>query len=163
NWMENVHDWVISRQLWWGHRIPAWYHKETNEIYVGKEAPEDMENWRQDEDVLDTWFTSALWPFSTMGWPDIESKDFTRYFPTDSIGTGACNIFFRVARMVLQSPKSTEQKPFRDVLIHGLIWALNGQEMSKSLGNGVDPMDVIEKYVADSLRYFLLAGSTPGQ
>lgn len=163
NWMENVHDWVISRQLWWGHRIPAWYHKETNEIYVGKEAPEDIENWRQDEDVLDTWFSSALWPFSTMGWPDIESKDFKRYFPTDVLVTGYDIIFFWVARMIFQSLEFTEQKPFSDVLIHGLIRASDGQKMSKSLGNGVDPMDVIEKYGADSLRYFLLTGSTPGQ
>jgi len=163
NWMENVHDWVISRQLWWGHRIPAWYHKETNEIYVGKEAPEDIENWRQDEDVLDTWFSSALWPFSTMGWPDIESKDFNRYFPTDVLVTGYDIIFFWVARMIFQSLEFTEQKPFSDVLIHGLIRASDGQKMSKSLGNGVDPMDVIEKYGADSLRYFLLTGSTPGQ
>src|SRR5699024_9629031 len=163
NWMENVHDWVISRQLWWGHRIPAWYHKETNEIYVGKEAPEDIENWRQDEDVLDTWVSSALWPFSTMGWPDIESKDFNRYFPTDVLVTGYDIIFFWVARMIFQSLEFTEQKPFSDVLIHGLIRASDGKKMSKSLGNGVDPMDVIEKYGADALRYFLLTGSTQGQ
>lgn len=163
NWMENIHDWVISRQLWWGHRIPAWYHKETNEVYVGKEAPEDIENWRQDEDVLDTWFSSALWPFSTMGWPDEESEDFKRYFPTDVLVTGYDIIFFWVARMIFQSLEFTEEKPFEDVLIHGLIRASDGRKMSKSLGNGVDPMDVIEKYGADSLRYFLLTGSTPGQ
>src|SRR5699024_5941439 len=120
-------------------------------------------NWRQDEDVLDTWFSSALWPFSTMGWPDIESKDFNRYFPTDVLVTGYDIIFFWVARMIFQSLEFTEQKPFSDVLIHGLIRASDGQKMSKSLGNGVDPMDVIEKYGADSLRYFLLTGSTPGQ
>ncbi len=163
NWMENVHDWCISRQLWWGHRIPAWYHKETNEVYVGKEAPEDIENWRQDDDVLDTWFSSALWPFSTMGWPDEDSEDFKRYFPTDVLVTGYDIIFFWVARMIFQSLEFTEEKPFNDVLIHGLIRASDGQKMSKSLGNGVDPMDVIEKYGADSLRYFLLTGSTPGQ
>ena len=163
NWMENIYDWVISRQLWWGHRIPAWYHKETNEVYVGKEAPEDIENWRQDEDVLDTWFSSALWPFSTMGWPDEEAEDYKRYFPTDVLVTGYDIIFFWVARMIFQSLEFTEEKPFEDVLIHGLIRASDGRKMSKSLGNGVDPMDVIEKYGADSLRYFLLTGSTPGQ
>src|SRR5699024_8154733 len=141
----------------------SWYHKETNEIYVGKEAPEDIENWRQDEDVLDTWFSSALWPFSTMGWPDIESKDFKRYFPTDVLVTGYDIIFFWVARMIFQSLEFTEQKPFSDEVIHRLIRASDGQKMYKSLGNGVDPMDVIDKYGADSLRYFLITGSTPGQ
>nr|WP_026681295.1 valine--tRNA ligase [Priestia megaterium] len=163
NWMENIRDWCISRQLWWGHRIPAWYHKETNEIYVGKEAPEDLENWEQDEDVLDTWFSSALWPFSTMGWPDTNAEDFKRYFPTGVLVTGYDIIFFWVARMIFQSKQFTNQKPFEDVLIHGLIRDAEGRKMSKSLGNGVDPMDVIEKYGADSLRYFLLTGSTPGQ
>src|SRR5699024_1175462 len=163
HWMENIRDWCISRQLWWGHRIPAWYHKETNEVYVGMEAPEDMENWKQDEDVLDTWFSSALWPFSTMGWPDKETEDFKRYFPTDVLVTGYDIIFFWVARMIFQSKEFTDQRPFKDVLIHGLIRAEDGRKMSKSLGNGVDPMDVIEKYGADSLRYFLLRGSTPGQ
>ena len=162
-WMENIRDWCISRQLWWGHRIPAWYHKETKEIYVGKEAPADIENWEQDTDVLDTWFSSALWPFSTMGWPDEDSEDFKRYFPTDALVTGYDIIFFWVARMIFQSLEFTDEKPFKDVLIHGLIRAADGQKMSKSLGNGVDPMDVIEKYGADSLRYFLLTGSTPGQ
>ena len=163
HWMDNVHDWCISRQLWWGHRIPAWYHKDTNEVYVGKEAPEDIENWTQDNDVLDTWFSSALWPFSTMGWPDEEADDYKRYFPTDVLVTGYDIIFFWVARMIFQSLEFTEEKPFNDVLIHGLIRASDGRKMSKSLGNGVDPMDVIEKYGADSLRYFLLTGSTPGQ
>ncbi len=163
NWMENIRDWCISRQLWWGHRIPAWYHKETNEIYVGKEAPEDLENWEQDEDVLDTWFSSALWPFSTMGWPDTNAEDFKRYFPTGVLVTGYDIIFFWVARMIFQSKQFTNQKPFEDVLIHGLIRDAEGRKMSKSLGNGVDPMDIIEKYGADSLRYFLLTGSTPGQ
>ncbi|PAE31038.1 valine--tRNA ligase [Paenibacillus sp. 7884-2] len=163
NWMENIRDWCISRQLWWGHRIPAWYHKETKEIYVGKEAPADIENWEQDEDVLDTWFSSALWPFSTMGWPNEESAEFKRYFPTDVLVTGYDIIFFWVARMIFQSKEFTGEKPFKDVLIHGLIRDAEGRKMSKSLGNGVDPMDVIEKYGADSLRYFLLTGSTPGQ
>lgn len=163
HWMENIRDWVISRQLWWGHRIPAWYHKETGEIYVGKGAPEDIENWEQDEDVLDTWFSSALWPFSTMGWPDTEAPDFKRYFPTKVLVTGYDIIFFWVARMIFQSVEFTGKKPFDDVLIHGLIRDSEGRKMSKSLGNGVDPMDVIDKYGADSLRYFLLTGSTPGQ
>ena len=163
HWMENIRDWCISRQLWWGHRIPAWYHKETGEVYVGKEAPKDLENWEQDTDVLDTWFSSALWPFSTMGWPDKDSKDFKRYFPTDVLVTGYDIIFFWVARMIFQSLEFTEEKPFKDVLIHGLIRDAEGRKMSKSLGNGVDPMEVIDKYGADSLRYFLLTGSTPGQ
>ncbi|MUK86966.1 valine--tRNA ligase [Ornithinibacillus sp. L9] len=163
NWMDNIRDWCISRQLWWGHRIPAWYHKETKEVYVGKEAPADIANWVQDEDVLDTWFSSALWPFSTMGWPDEEAEDFKRFFPTDVLVTGYDIIFFWVARMIFQSKEFTGKKPFKDVLMHGLIRDSEGRKMSKSLGNGVDPMDVIEKYGADSLRYFLLTGSTPGQ
>ncbi|MEN2765721.1 valine--tRNA ligase [Ornithinibacillus xuwenensis] len=163
NWMENIRDWCISRQLWWGHRIPAWYHKETKELYVGKEAPLDIENWEQDEDVLDTWFSSALWPFSTMGWPDEESEDLKRYFPTDVLITGYDIIFFWVARMIFQSKEFTGKRPFKDVLLHGLIRDEQGRKFSKSLGNGVDPMDVIDKYGADSLRYFLLTGSSPGQ
>ncbi len=163
HWLENIRDWCISRQLWWGHRIPAWYHKETKEVYVGKEPPEDIENWEQDEDVLDTWFSSALWPFSTMGWPNENNPDFRRYFPTDVLVTGYDIIFFWVARMIFQSLEFTGKRPFKDVLIHGLIRDAEGRKMSKSLGNGVDPMDVIEKYGADSLRYFLLTGSTPGQ
>jgi valyl-tRNA synthetase len=162
-WMENIRDWCISRQLWWGHRIPAWYHKETGEIYVGNEAPVDSENWEQDKDVLDTWFSSALWPFSTMGWPDKESDDFKRYFPTDALVTGYDIIFFWVSRMIFQSIEFTGERPFKDVLIHGLVRDEQGRKMSKSLGNGVDPMDVIDKYGADSLRYFLSTGSSPGQ
>ncbi|WP_186725858.1 valine--tRNA ligase [Rummeliibacillus sp. SL167] len=162
-WMENVHDWCISRQLWWGHQIPAWYHKETGEIYVGKEAPADEENWTRDEDVLDTWFSSALWPFSTMGWPDTEATDFKRYYPTDTLVTAYDIIFFWVSRMIFQGLEFTGERPFKDVLIHGLVRDGEGRKMSKSLGNGVDPMDVIEKYGADSLRYFLATGSSPGQ
>ncbi|MBS4208940.1 valine--tRNA ligase [Bacillus sp. FJAT-50079] len=163
HWMENIRDWCISRQLWWGHRIPAWYHKETGEVYVGHEAPADEENWKQDEDVLDTWFSSALWPFSTMGWPDPEAEDFKRYYPNDCLVTGYDIIFFWVSRMIFQGLEFTEKRPFKDVLIHGLIRAEDGRKMSKSLGNGVDPMDVIDQYGADSLRYFLATGSSPGQ
>lgn len=162
-WMEGIHDWCISRQLWWGHQIPAWYHKETVELYVGKEAPADSENWTQDEDVLDTWFSSALWPFSTLGWPDVDAEDFKRFYPTNVLVTGYDIIFFWVARMIFQGIEFTETKPFNEVLIHGLVRAEDGRKMSKSLGNGVDPMDVIEQYGADSLRYFLATGSTPGQ
>ncbi|MFL6559247.1 MAG: valine--tRNA ligase [Bacillus sp. (in: firmicutes)] len=162
-WMENIRDWCISRQLWWGHRIPAWYHKQTGEVYVGTEAPSDAENWEQDKDVLDTWFSSALWPFSTMGWPNTEASDFKRYFPTDVLVTGYDIIFFWVSRMIFQSIEFTGERPFKDVLIHGLVRDEQGRKMSKSLGNGVDPMDVIEKYGADALRYFLSTGSSPGQ
>ncbi|MDI9205910.1 valine--tRNA ligase [Ligilactobacillus saerimneri] len=162
-WMENVHDWVISRQLWWGHQIPAWYHKKTGEAYVGMEAPADSENWEQETDVLDTWFSSALWPFSTMGWPDIDAEDFKRYFPTNTLVTGYDIIFFWVSRMIFQSLEFTGKRPFKDVLLHGLIRDEQGRKMSKSLGNGIDPMDVIDKYGADALRWFLTNGSTPGQ
>jgi valyl-tRNA synthetase len=162
-WMENIRDWCISRQLWWGHRIPAWYHKETGEIYVGHEAPEDIENWKQDEDVLDTWFSSALWPFSTMGWPNINEEDFKRYYPTNTLVTGYDIIFFWVSRMIFQGVEFTGERPFKDVLIHGLVRDAEGRKMSKSLGNGVDPMEVIDKYGADSLRYFLSTGGSPGQ
>ncbi|HEY4554574.1 MAG TPA: valine--tRNA ligase [Bacillaceae bacterium] len=163
HWMENIRDWCISRQLWWGHRIPAWYHKETGEVYVGHEAPADEENWEQDKDVLDTWFSSALWPFSTMGWPDANAEDFKRYYPTDCLVTGYDIIFFWVSRMIFQGLKFTGKRPFNDVLIHGLVRDAEGRKMSKSLGNGVDPMDVIDQYGADSLRYFLSTGSSPGQ
>ncbi|MEH7354277.1 valine--tRNA ligase [Neobacillus drentensis] len=162
-WMENIRDWCISRQLWWGHRIPAWYHKETGEVYVGLESPADAENWEQDKDVLDTWFSSALWPFSTMGWPKKEAADFKRYFPNDTLVTGYDIIFFWISRMIFQSIEFTGERPFKDVLIHGLVRDEQGRKMSKSLGNGVDPMDVIEKYGADALRYFLSTGSSPGQ
>ncbi|TLQ12779.1 valine--tRNA ligase [Pseudolactococcus raffinolactis] len=160
-WMENVHDWVISRQLWWGHQIPAWYNAD-GEMYVGETAPEG-DGWTQDSDVLDTWFSSALWPFSTMGWPDEEAQDFKRYFPTSTLVTGYDIIFFWVSRMIFQSLEFTNERPFKDVLIHGLIRDEEGRKMSKSLGNGIDPMDVIEKYGADALRWFLSNGSAPGQ
>jgi len=162
-WMENIHDWVISRQLWWGHQIPAWYHKETGEVFVGMEAPSDIENWTQDPDVLDTWFSSALWPFSTMGWPDEESADYKRYYPTNTLVTGYDILTFWVSRMMFQGLEFTGKRPFKNVLIHGLIRDSQGRKMSKSLGNGVDPMEVIEQYGADALRWFLANGSAPGQ
>ena len=162
-WMENIHDWVISRQLWWGHQIPAWYHKETGEVYVGMEAPSDSKNWTQDPDVLDTWFSSALWPFSTMGWPDEEAADYKRYYPTSTLVTGYDILTFWVSRMMFQGLEFTGKRPFKNVLIHGLIRDSQGRKMSKSLGNGVDPMEVIEQYGADALRWFLANGSAPGQ
>ena len=156
-WMENVHDWCISRQLWWGHQIPVWY--KDDQLYVGKQAPKE-EGWVQDSDVLDTWFSSALWPFSTLGWPNNLDE---RYFPTNVLVTGYDIIFFWVSRMVFQSIEFTGEKPFDDVLIHGLIRDKEGRKMSKSLGNGVDPMDVIDLYGTDALRYFLATSSSPGQ
>lgn len=161
-WLENIEDWCISRQLWWGHRIPAWYHKDSGEVYVGYEDPRDIENWIQDEDVLDTWFSSALWPFSTLGWPK-NTDDLNRYFPNDVLVTGYDIIFFWVARMAFQSRYAMHSRPFKDVLIHGLVRDAQGRKMSKSLGNGIDPMEVIDKYGCDSLRFFLTTNSTPGQ
>ena len=159
NWMSDCHDWCISRQLWWGHRIPAWYKED--KVYVGIDEPKE-DGWKRDEDVLDTWFSSALWPFSTLGWPD-KTPDFDRYFPNSVLVTGYDIIFFWVCRMVFQSLKLTGKRPFKDCLIHGLIRDKEGRKMSKSLGNGVDPMDVIDKYGADSLRWFLTTNSSPGQ
>ena len=160
-WLENIEDWCISRQLWWGHRIPAWTNKITGEIYVGMEDPKDTENWIQDEDVLDTWFSSALWPFSTLGWPET-TEDLKRYFPNDCLVTGYDIIFFWVARMAFQTRYCMKNRPFKDVLIHGLVRDSQGRKMSKSLGNGIDPMDVIQEKGADALRFFLTTNSTPG-
>ncbi len=159
NWMNDCHDWCISRQLWWGHQIPAWY--KNDEVYVGIEEPKG-DGWHQDEDVLDTWFSSALWPFATFGWP-FDTDELKRYFPNSVLVTGYDIIFFWVARMAFQSEKLTGKAPFKDLLIHGLIRDKQGRKMSKSLGNGVDPMDVIDNYGADSLRWFLTTNSTPGQ
>ena len=157
-WMDEIQDWCISRQLWWGHRIPAWYKGE--EVKVQKDSP--GEGWTQDEDVLDTWFSSGLAPFSFLGWPNSVEK-LQKYYPTNTLVTGYDIIFFWVARMYFQSLDIMEEKPFQDVLLHGLIRAEDGRKMSKSLGNGIDPMDVIDEFGADSLRWFLLTNSTPGQ
>ncbi len=151
SWMTDTHDWCISRQLWWGHRIPAWY--KDGEIYVGEEAPKE-EGWVQDTDVFDTWFSSALWPFATLGWPD-NTEDLKRYFPNDCLVTGYDIIFFWVARMVFQSEELLGTRPFKDCVIHGLIRDKEGRKMSKSLGNGVDPFEMIDKYGCDALRYYL--------
>lgn len=158
-WLENIEDWCISRQLWWGHRIPAYYSPDKTDIYVGDNPPA---GYVQDEDVLDTWFSSALWPFSTLGWPN-ETKDLKRYYPTNCMVTGYDIIFFWVARMAIQARYFTHQYPFKDVLIHGLIRDAKGQKMSKSLGNGIDPLAVKEKYGFDALRFFLTTNSAPGQ
>ncbi|MDE5546735.1 MAG: valine--tRNA ligase, partial [Anaeroplasmataceae bacterium] len=157
HWLTNIQDWCISRQLWWGHRIPAWYKDE--EVKVQVECPGD--GWVQDEDVLDTWFSSALWPFSTLGWPE-ETEDLKRYYPTSCLVTGYDIIFFWVSRMLFEGIEFTHKAPFKDIVIHGLIRAKDGRKMTKSLGNGVDPFDVIAKYGTDSLRYFLTTGGALG-
>ncbi|WP_339292670.1 valine--tRNA ligase [Paenibacillus sp. FSL W8-0187] len=168
HWMENVRDWCISRQLWWGHRIPAWYSESTGEVVVAMNEEEarvklGKDDLRQDEDVLDTWFSSALWPFTTMGWPNLDSEDFKRYYPTSVLVTGYDIIPFWVSRMIFQGLEFTDQMPFKDTLIHGLVRDSEGRKMSKSLGNGIDPLEVIEQYGADAMRYMISTGSTPGQ
>lgn len=157
HWLTNIQDWCISRQLWWGHRIPAWYKNE--EVKVQVECP--GEGWVQDEDVLDTWFSSALWPFSTLGWPE-KTEDLERYYPTSCLVTGYDIIFFWVSRMLFQGIEFTGKAPFKDIVIHGLIRDREGRKMSKSLGNGIDPFEMIEKYGTDSLRYFLTTGGALG-
>jgi len=161
NWIENVRDWCISRQLWWGHRIPAFYNDENGEIIVSTEDQTDA-NLRQDNDVLDTWFSSALWPFSTLGWPD-QTDDLARYYPTNVLVTGYDIIYFWVSRMIFTALEFTDEMPFQDVLLHGLVRDKDGQKMSKSLGNGVNPLEVIEQYGADAMRFMISTGSTPGQ
>lgn len=166
-WIENVRDWCISRQLWWGHRIPAWHCGECGETHVSRDDVHTCgkcgsSNLKQDEDVLDTWFSSALWPFSTLGWPE-QTEDFKRYYPTDLLVTGYDIIYFWVARMIFSALEFTGEIPFKDVLMHGLVRDANGQKMSKSLGNGVDPLEVIEQYGADAMRFMISTGSTPGQ
>ena len=157
HWLSNIQDWCISRQLWWGHRIPAWY--KDDDVVISKTCP--GEGYIQDEDVFDTWFSSALWPFATLGWPN-KTADFERYYPTNTLVTGYDIIFFWVARMLFQGIEFTGKAPFKDILIHGLIRDAEGRKMSKSLGNGIDPFDVIAKYGTDSLRYFLNTNSAPG-
>ena len=167
NWLDNIQDWCISRQLWWGHRIPAYYCDECGHINVSKTAPEKCEkcgctHLTQDEDTLDTWFSSALWPFSTLGWPNTESEDYKRFYPTNVLVTGFDIITFWVSRMMTQGLEFTDVEPFKDVLIHGIIRDSQGRKMSKTLGNGVDPLEVIEQYGADALRFSVLSGSTMG-
>lgn len=162
HWINNLEPWCISRQIWFGHRIPVWYKKDTNEIYCDVEAPKDLENWIQDEDTLDTWFSSGLWTFSTLGWPDINSKDFIKYHPTNVLETGYDIIFFWVARMILMSKYLLNEIPFNTVYLHGLVRDSQGRKMSKSLNNAIDPLDVISKYGTDALRMALIIGTGPG-
>ena len=166
-WLENIKDWCISRQLWWGHRIPVWYCQDCGEVICTREDPTvcpkcGSAHLEQDPDVLDTWFSSGLWPFEVMGWPDLDSEDLKRFYPTDVLVTGRDIIFFWVARMIFDAFKMTDQRPFKDVLIHGLVLDQHGQKMSKSKGNGIDPLEEIEKYGADALRMTLITGVTPG-
>ena len=165
NWMENIQDWCISRQLWWGHRIPAYYCEDCGEVIVSKTAPGSCKKCggklKQDEDTLDTWFSSALWPFSTLGWPE-KTEDLEYFYPTSVLVTGYDIIFFWVARMIFSAMENMQEEPFRHVLIHGIIRDSEGRKMSKSLGNGIDPLDVIDKYGADALRFNLISGNSPG-
>ena len=167
HWLENIRDWCISRQLWWGHRIPAWYCDDCGEITVARTAPDKCSKCgsthiHQDPDTLDTWFSSALWPFSTLGWPNTDSEDFKRYYPTNTLVTGYDIIPFWVMRMMFSGIEQTGQVPFDTVLIHGLVRDELGRKMSKSLGNGIDPLEVIDKYGADALRFTLANGNSPG-
>ena len=167
NWMENVHDWCISRQLWWGHQIPAWYCDDCGHINVGREDPSKCEkcgstHLTREEDVLDTWFSSALWPFSTLGWPDLDSADLKYWYPTSVMVTGYDIIFFWVARMIFSGMEQMKKEPFKTVFIHGLVRDDKGRKMSKSLGNGIDPLEMAEKYGADALRFNLITGNSPG-
>ncbi len=167
NWMENVHDWCISRQLWWGHQIPAWYCDECGHINVSRDDPTKCEkcgctHLTRDEDVLDTWFSSGLWPFSTLGWPDCQAEDLNYWYPTSVLVTGYDIIFFWVARMVVSGMEQMKKEPFKTVLIHGLVRDDKGRKMSKSLGNGIDPLEMAEKYGADALRFNLITGNSPG-
>ena len=167
NWMENVHDWCISRQLWWGHQIPAWYCDACGHINVSREDPTKCEkcgctHLTREEDVLDTWFSSGLWPFSTLGWPDLNSEDLKYWYPTTDMVTGYDIIFFWVARMVVSGMEQMKKEPFKTVFIHGLVRDDKGRKMSKSLGNGIDPLEMAEKYGADALRFNLITGNSPG-
>ena len=167
NWMENVHDWCISRQLWWGHQIPAWYCDACGHINVSREDPTKCEkcgctHLTREEDVLDTWFSSGLWPFSTLGWPDLDSEDLKYWYPTTDMVTGYDIIFFWVARMVVSGMEQMKKEPFKTVFIHGLVRDDKGRKMSKSLGNGIDPLEMAEKYGADALRFNLITGNSPG-
>ena len=167
NWMENVHDWCISRQLWWGHQIPAWTCADCGHITVDRQDPTccaacGSTNITREEDVLDTWFSSALWPFSTLGWPDKNSPDLAYWYPTSVMVTGYDIIFFWVARMIFSGMEQMKQAPFHTVFIHGLVRDDQGRKMSKSLGNGIDPLEMAETYGADALRFNLITGNSPG-